>query len=71
MLIPSTRVCPVCKGADMFLRKQHAEDEAAKKQQGTDPSPLTPQPGDGRKTYLRSATPQEIAAAKKQRPERG
>jgi hypothetical protein len=64
VFMPSTRVCPVCAGQDQYARIQADEDEKADKALGDKPAPQKPRAADGRKTYMRPLSPDEIEAAK-------
>lgn len=59
--------CPVCAASDRKGRMQDAADEQSKKAAGENPPPGTPQPGDGRTTYLRRMSPDEVAPARARR----
>lgn len=55
-----SETCPLCAQLARKQRiQQAAETEAEKKAQ-----PSTPRPGDGRRTYLRPLTPEEVETAK-------
>lgn len=69
-LIFDAKVCPVCAGLALNGRVQHAMDEKKRKRLGEKPPPSAPDPADGRRNYLRTPTPVEVAAraAKKKTP---
>lgn len=54
------RQCPVCKAQAAYARVQHARDAAWEKAH-PDAKPATPLPSDGRYTWMRPATPEELA----------
>lgn len=61
------RRCPVCAASDRYARMQDASDEKAKKAAGENPPPGSPQPGDGRLTFLRRMSDAEVAQARAKR----
>lgn len=61
------RRCPVCASAAKYGRIQQDADDRAKKAQGENPPPGSPQPGDGRTTYLRRMSPVEVAEKRARR----
>lgn len=60
---PESRICTVCAGADQYARRQSADDEAADKNLSDQAPPETPRPRDGRSTFMRPMSPDEVAAA--------
>ncbi|MCM0622721.1 hypothetical protein [Nocardioides bruguierae] len=54
--------CPLCAEIDKWQRIQHDRDAKAIRQLGDEPSPFIPRPDDGRSTYLRRMTPDEVTA---------
>ncbi len=57
-----TRTCPVCRGAAQYARKLHSQDEKYAKTLGDNPPPLAPRPEDGRRTYIKLMSPDEVEA---------
>lgn len=53
------RVCPVCAGADVHARVKLANDGDTSKA-----SPKEPRPADGRRTYIRRLSPEEVENAR-------
>lgn len=52
--------CPVCKVAAQRSRVQQAEDEEDDKRAGDDPPPARIKPSDGRRTFLRRLSADEV-----------
>lgn len=59
-----TDVCPVCAGVDVYGRVQHADDDLLLDREYGEAGPpaKAPLPADGRRTYLRRASEDEVAA---------
>lgn len=62
VFMPTERVCRVCAGMDQYSRIQQAADAAADKNRSESAPPQTPRASDGRQTYLRPLSPEEVAA---------
>lgn len=58
--------CNTCAGSDRYARIVGAADEKARKAH-QDAPPASPLPSDGRKTYLRMMSPDEVAEARAKR----
>lgn len=57
--MPESDVCPVCGGLDLQHRVLHEQDEKATPK---DAPAKKPRPSDGRKTYMRRMTPEEVTS---------
>ena len=60
-----TRTCPVCAGTARYGRVQHDADEKQRKAFGDTMPPSTPDPADGRKTFIRPLSPVEVEQRRK------
>lgn len=60
-------LCLVCARSEQYARRQHDQDDQARKALGENAPPGTPLPGDGRLTYIRPMPADEVA---RQRAER-
>lgn len=60
-------VCPVCKGSAQWARMQHHQDDEARKAHGDNPPPNTPDPADGRRSFVRLMSPDEVRQLKSKR----
>lgn len=58
------RTCPVCRGAARYARMQAANDESAYKIHGDNPAPSVPHPADGRRTFVKQLSTDEVAELK-------
>lgn len=56
------RLCPVCKVGEQYARIQADADEHIEKSMGKDIPPATPRPADGRHSFARLLTPDEVQA---------
>lgn len=57
------KVCPVCAGADAYGRYQAKRDQEFDKGIGPDASAKVARPADGRRTYIRQMSADEVAEA--------
>lgn len=55
-----TRTCPVCAGTARAKRVQNEADEKIRKRMGENAPPATPDPADGRRTFVRPLTGAEL-----------
>lgn len=53
-------VCPVCASVAQYSRVQADRDRIAEERLGDNPPPQIPRPGDGRRTYIRRMTDDEV-----------
>lgn len=66
------RRCAVCARSEVYARIQDHDDEKAMKAFGDDPAPGQPRPTDGRSTFLRRMSPDEVMQIRERRgPSRG
>lgn len=54
------KVCPVCAGAAAFGREQKKLDDEQDKMLGKDPAPTAKRAADGRRTFIREMTADEV-----------
>ena len=64
VLVPDEARCPICAGLAVQHRVKDAEDARKVKALGPDPDPRKPRPDDGRRLFLRPATPAELIERK-------